>query len=180
MLSRSWVTYCLLTAKGAAETLKFNMALMLLPVCRNTITWLRSTRMAYLVPFDDNINFHKTIAAAIVAGVVLHAGNHLACDFPGLINSSDKVYREYLIDDFGNPKPTYAKLARGAEGVTSTLMKFCFLEETNPRPLYVFYHPGGDGFIFRIFMIPSPLMSSFSWIPLENASSVLTLLPKVC
>jgi len=51
--------YCLLTAKGAAETLKFNMALILLPVCRNTITWLRSTKLAYLIPFDDNINFHK-------------------------------------------------------------------------------------------------------------------------
>jgi hypothetical protein len=51
--------YCLCTAKGAAETLKFNMALILLPVCRNTITWLRSTKLAYLIPFDDNINFHK-------------------------------------------------------------------------------------------------------------------------
>ncbi|WOL14676.1 respiratory burst oxidase [Canna indica] len=51
--------YCLTTAKGAAETLKFNMALVLLPVCRNTITWLRSTRLARALPFDDNINFHK-------------------------------------------------------------------------------------------------------------------------
>ena len=51
--------YCLLTAKGAAETLKFNMALILLPVCRNTITWLRSTKLGLFVPFDDNINFHK-------------------------------------------------------------------------------------------------------------------------
>ena len=39
--------------------LKFNMALILLPVCRNTITWLRSTKLGYVVPFDDNINFHK-------------------------------------------------------------------------------------------------------------------------
>lgn len=53
--------YCLLTAKGAAETLKFNMALILLPVCRNTITWLRNTRLGLLVPFDDNINFHKVL-----------------------------------------------------------------------------------------------------------------------
>ena len=51
--------YCLLAAKGAAETLKFNMALILFPVCRNTITWLRSTNLAYIAPFDDNINFHK-------------------------------------------------------------------------------------------------------------------------
>jgi len=51
--------YCLTIAKGAAETLKLNMALILLPVCRNTITWLRNTRAARALPFDDNINFHK-------------------------------------------------------------------------------------------------------------------------
>ncbi|KAK9276724.1 hypothetical protein L1049_006260 [Liquidambar formosana] len=88
--------YCLLTAKGAAETLKFNMALILLPVCRNTITWLRNTRLGHFVPFDDNINFHMTIAGAIVIGVILHAGNHLACDFPRLVNESQDKYAEYL------------------------------------------------------------------------------------
>lgn len=52
--------YCVCTAKGAAETLKFNMALILLPVCRNTITWLRNkTKLGVIVPFDDNLNFHK-------------------------------------------------------------------------------------------------------------------------
>ncbi|KAK8508945.1 hypothetical protein V6N13_133619 [Hibiscus sabdariffa] len=113
--------YCVLTAKGAAETLKFNMALILLPVCRNTITWLRSTKLGLLVPFDDNINFHKTIAAAIVIGVILHAGNHLACDFPRLIHSSPADYRSYLLD-FGSHKPTYMDLLKGPEGVTGILM----------------------------------------------------------
>lgn len=51
--------YCLATAKGAAETLKLNMALILIPVCRNMLTWLRSTRARLFIPFDDNINFHK-------------------------------------------------------------------------------------------------------------------------
>jgi respiratory burst oxidase len=51
--------YCLPTAKGAAETLKLNMALVLLPVCRNTLTWLRSTWARFFVPFDDSIAFHK-------------------------------------------------------------------------------------------------------------------------
>lgn len=64
----------------------------------------------------------QTIAAAIVIGVILHAGNHLACDFPRLIDSSDEVYRKYLRDDFGGQKPTYAELARGAEGVTGIVM----------------------------------------------------------
>ncbi|CAN0910425.1 Respiratory burst oxidase homolog protein F [Linum grandiflorum] len=117
--------YCLLTAKGAAETLKFNMALILLPVCRNTITRLRSTRLACLVPFDDNINFHKTIAAAIVIGVILHVGNHLACDFPRLEGSSLQDYNLYLRNDFGHHKPSYWKLIRGPEGVTGILMVIC-------------------------------------------------------
>ncbi|KAF6162143.1 hypothetical protein GIB67_008272 [Kingdonia uniflora] len=113
--------YCVLTAKGAAETLKFNMALILLPVCRNTITWLRSSKLSRVVPFDDNINFHKTIAAAIVVGVILHAGNHLACDFPRLIHTTEYQYK-YLWDDFGEHKPSYAALLRGPEGITGVLM----------------------------------------------------------
>ncbi|QHO11059.1 hypothetical protein HN51_068902 [Arachis hypogaea] len=114
--------YCLLTAKGAAETLKLNMALILLPVCRNTITWLRSTKLAYVVPFDDNINFHKTIAAGIVIGIILHAGDHLACDFPRLVNTTDALYDKYLHGVFGKHKPSYGDLVKGPEGVTGILM----------------------------------------------------------
>jgi hypothetical protein len=51
--------YCVCVAKGAAETLKLNMALILIPVCRNTLTTLRSTALSRVIPFDDNINFHK-------------------------------------------------------------------------------------------------------------------------
>ncbi|XP_020573372.1 respiratory burst oxidase homolog protein A isoform X2 [Phalaenopsis equestris] len=117
--------YCLPTAKGAAETLKLNMALILLPVCRNTITYLRSTRLSRIIPFDDNINFHKTIAAAIVVGVILHAGNHLSCDFPHLISSSEDAYRENLSLDFGETKPSYGELVQGVEGVTGIIMVVC-------------------------------------------------------
>lgn len=54
------IGFCVCLAKGAAETLKLNMALILLPVCRNTITWLRNkTKLGMAVPFDDNLNFHK-------------------------------------------------------------------------------------------------------------------------
>lgn len=51
--------YCLCVAKGAAETLKLNMALILLPVCRNTLTRLRSTRLGKIIPFDNNLESHK-------------------------------------------------------------------------------------------------------------------------
>ncbi|KAK9715619.1 hypothetical protein RND81_06G177500 [Saponaria officinalis] len=113
--------YCLCTAKGAAETLKFNMALILLPVSRNTLTWLRSTRARLFVPFDDNINFHKIIAGAIAAGVVVHAGSHLTCDFPLLVNASPEKFA-LIASDFDNKRPTYWDLIKGIEGVTGISM----------------------------------------------------------
>ncbi|KAE8662040.1 hypothetical protein F3Y22_tig00113721pilonHSYRG00141 [Hibiscus syriacus] len=69
-------------SKGAAETLKFNMALILMPVCRNTITWLRSTKLGLFVPLGDNINFHKWRAAT---GVL--------CDKKVPLKLKEKFYR---------------------------------------------------------------------------------------
>ncbi|GAU19386.1 hypothetical protein TSUD_76300 [Trifolium subterraneum] len=88
----------------------------------NTITWLRSTKLSYVVPFDDNINFHKTIAGAIVIGVILHVGDHLACDFPRLVRVSEADYQKYLKGVFGANKPSYIDIVKGIEGVTGILM----------------------------------------------------------
>lgn len=115
--------YCVTTAKGAAETLKFNMALILLPVCRNTITWLRSrTKLGRVVPFDDNINFHKVIAVGIAIGVGLHAGAHLTCDFPRLLHATDEEY-EPMKPFFGDDRPDdYWWFVKGTEGWTGVVM----------------------------------------------------------
>ncbi|RRT39418.1 hypothetical protein B296_00059166 [Ensete ventricosum] len=52
--------YCICVPKGGAETLKFNMALILLPVCRNTLTWPRTgTKFGKVLPFNDSLSFHK-------------------------------------------------------------------------------------------------------------------------
>jgi respiratory burst oxidase len=74
------------------------------------------------LPFDDNINFHKTISAAIVVAAILHVGNHLACDFPRLVNSQQVAYDQYMSPYFGIRKPTYWDLAKGVEAVTGILM----------------------------------------------------------
>jgi respiratory burst oxidase len=63
--------YWLCVAKGSAETLKLNMALILLPVCRNTLTRLRSTRLGKIIPFDDNLEFHKVKLELIHESLVL-------------------------------------------------------------------------------------------------------------
>ncbi|KAJ7538657.1 hypothetical protein O6H91_11G058400 [Diphasiastrum complanatum] len=142
--------YCLCTAKGAAETLKLNMAMILLPVCRNTITWLRSTTVGYIVPFNDNITFHMTIAGAIAIGVIVHGGTHLACDFPRIEESSYYKFMTTIGKDFDNSKPSYGDLLLSVEGATGIamviLMTIIFVLATHwfrrnivklPWPLYM-------------------------------------------
>ncbi|OWM76300.1 hypothetical protein CDL15_Pgr009946 [Punica granatum] len=115
--------YCVCVAKGGAETLKFNMALILLPVCRNTITWLRNkTKLGVAVPFDDNLNFHKVIATGVVVGVGLHGISHLTCDFPRLLHATPDEY-EPMEPYFGKEQPpNYWWFVKGVEGVTGIIM----------------------------------------------------------
>ncbi|KAL3683381.1 hypothetical protein R1sor_001403 [Riccia sorocarpa] len=115
--------YCVCVAKGTAETLKFNLALILLPVCRNTITFFRSTWLGTLVPFDDNIKFHKTAAVGIAVGVVIHGGVHLACDFPRLLSHLDHPYAQFLaVEHFHGQIPTYGMIIATPVVVTGILM----------------------------------------------------------
>nr|QDH44653.1 respiratory burst oxidase-like protein N [Ricinus communis] len=131
--------YCLCTAKGAAETLKFNMALILLPVCRNTITWLRrKSGFSSFVPFNDNINFHKLIAGGIVVGVIVHGGTHLACDFPRISGSDRSIFRQTIAGRFGYHQPSYIQILATTEAATGIamviLMAIAFLLATKwPR-----------------------------------------------
>ncbi|XP_048445431.1 respiratory burst oxidase homolog protein A isoform X2 [Pyrus x bretschneideri] len=75
----------------------------------------------------ERLGYIETIAAAIVVGVILHAGNHLACDFPRLIKVPESDYEKYLHHDFGKHKPTYLDLVKGAEGVTGIIMVICMI-----------------------------------------------------
>ncbi|KAG2333384.1 hypothetical protein Bca52824_004564 [Brassica carinata] len=113
---------CVCIAKGAGETLKLNMAIVLLPVCRKTITLLRTkTKLSVVVPFDDNLNFHKVIAIAISIGVGIHATAHLACDFPRLIAADEETYKP-MEQYFGVQPKSYVQFLKSVEVVTGTAM----------------------------------------------------------
>ncbi|CAN6252975.1 unnamed protein product [Urochloa humidicola] len=77
----------------------------------------------------------QIITVAIALGICLHAGNHLACDFPRLIASGPTEYR-LVARYFGREKPTYRALLARAEGVTGivmvTLMAVSFTLATRP------------------------------------------------
>ncbi|KAL2899218.1 putative respiratory burst oxidase-like protein J [Bienertia sinuspersici] len=113
--------YCVCVAKGAAETLKFNMALILLPVCRRTITWLRSTFLNVIFPFDDSINFHEMVAVGITIGTFLHVLIHLSCDFPRLVRYPRNKFMDTLGPYFNFKQPNYLDLINSIPGLTGVL-----------------------------------------------------------
>lgn len=63
----------------------------------------------------------QMIAGAIGIGIILHAGNHLVCDFPRLIHSTPEKFL-LVASDFNNIKPTYISFLCGIEGVTGIAM----------------------------------------------------------
>ncbi|KAG9129272.1 hypothetical protein Leryth_015661 [Lithospermum erythrorhizon] len=116
--------YCVCIAKGSAETLKFNMALILLPVSRKTLTKLRETFLSSAIPFDDNINFHKIIALGIAVGTFLHTAAHTACGFMKLSTCPTNKFMLILGKEYDYIQPTYLDLVMSIPGLTGFLMIF--------------------------------------------------------
>ncbi|KAG0319496.1 hypothetical protein BGZ99_005085 [Dissophora globulifera] len=75
-IARSKLGVTLPIARGAALVLHVNSGLILFPVCRTLISWLRSTPLNRIVPFDRALKFHKTIAWSIVFFSIVHTVAH--------------------------------------------------------------------------------------------------------
>ncbi|KAI4354442.1 hypothetical protein L6164_003302 [Bauhinia variegata] len=141
---------CLCFAKGAAETLKFNMALIVLTMCRRTLTKMRTSFLSNIIPFDDNINFHKVIAVAVVIGTAIHVLMHVTCDFPRLISCPPPKFMMIVGSAFDYHQPSYLDLVKSIPGITGIvmvlIMAFCFTLATHyfrknvvklPAPLHL-------------------------------------------
>lgn len=63
-------------ARAAALVLHFDVALILLPVCRNLISLLRRTSLNGVIQFDKNITFHILVAWSIVFFSWVHTIAH--------------------------------------------------------------------------------------------------------
>ncbi|PAV57045.1 hypothetical protein WR25_26113 [Diploscapter pachys] len=62
--------------RGAAAGISFNMALILLTVCRNVITVVRDTPLGEFIPFDSAISFHKIVAYFALFWSIVHTVGH--------------------------------------------------------------------------------------------------------
>ncbi|KIW84286.1 hypothetical protein Z517_03536 [Fonsecaea pedrosoi CBS 271.37] len=64
-------------ARSAALVLHFDVACILLPVCRTLISLVRQTPLNGIIPFDKNITFHKLVGFSIVFFTWVHTIAHL-------------------------------------------------------------------------------------------------------
>ena len=64
-------------ARGCGQCLNFNPTLVVILMMRRGLTWLRSTRVAFLFPLDQHIELHKLAGWAIFVFSVIHFLAHV-------------------------------------------------------------------------------------------------------
>lgn len=64
-------------ARGCGLALNFSGALILIPIMRGLMTWLRKTKLNDYLPIDEHIEFHKIIGHTIFFLAVIHTVAHI-------------------------------------------------------------------------------------------------------
>jgi len=121
--------YCVSSARGAAQAILFNSALVLWPVCRQTLTFIRDIRgMTSLIPFDLSLEFHKLCACVLFFFASIHTLAHL-CDFARLTSEPDPEKIRAIFGTTFGPAiiPTWFQAFSSLPGVTGLIMVGVFL-----------------------------------------------------
>jgi len=77
-------------ARGCGACLNFNGALILVPMMRRLLTWIRQSWLGKLIVVDESIAFHKLVGHAMFAFGVLHTAMHFtnyALNTPSFVGS---------------------------------------------------------------------------------------------
>lgn len=62
--------------RGSAASLSFCYAMLLLSMCRNIMTWIRTMGIREYIPLDSHVKFHKVVAMTALVMTVLHTVGH--------------------------------------------------------------------------------------------------------
>ncbi|KAJ2722551.1 hypothetical protein GGI07_003258 [Coemansia sp. Benny D115] len=99
-------------ARSAALVLHVDTALVLLPICRTVISWIRTTPLNRVIPFDHALLFHKLIGYSILLFTLVHAGSH---------------YRNYWVVSTVTGTPYWKVLFTTGHSITGHIMMFCMI-----------------------------------------------------
>lgn len=75
--ARATYTWTYMVARSSAVVLQVDSGLILFPVCRTLISYMRQTPLNGIIQFDKNITFHKLVAWSIVLFSWVHTIAHL-------------------------------------------------------------------------------------------------------
>ncbi|MEP6653411.1 MAG: EF-hand domain-containing protein [Myxococcales bacterium] len=64
-------------ARGAGACLNLNAALIVVPMLRHTLTWVRRSFLGRVVPVDDSVAVHAFLGEVVLLLSVVHGGAHL-------------------------------------------------------------------------------------------------------
>mmetsp|Transcript_11516 Transcript_11516/g.27865 ORF Transcript_11516/g.27865 Transcript_11516/m.27865 type:complete len:746 (-) Transcript_11516:24-2261(-) len=122
---------CIIVARGSAQCLNLNCSLILLPVCRHFLTWLRATRLRFVIPFDSSLEYHIYIGMAIAVFTTTHVAAHI-CDFHQFAHAEESDIFALFGDKLGDKIPEskggrWELLLSTRAGVTGIIMVVCIL-----------------------------------------------------
>ena len=86
-------------ARGCGQCLNFNPVLVIILMMRRGLTWLRSTRIANLLPLDQHIELHKLAGYTIMFFALVHTAAHL-------VNLCELHHHAHRTPCKGNELPT--------------------------------------------------------------------------
>ncbi|KAJ1664462.1 hypothetical protein IW140_003883 [Coemansia sp. RSA 1813] len=101
-----------ISARGAALVMHINTALVLLPICRTVISWIRTTPLNRIIPFDHALLFHKVIGYSIILFALVHTASH---------------YRNYYIVSKATDTPYWKILFTTGHSITGHIMLLCMV-----------------------------------------------------
>ncbi|KAL0436845.1 UNVERIFIED_CONTAM: putative respiratory burst oxidaseprotein H [Sesamum radiatum] len=123
---RIWVLALWLTINLSLFIWKFNQykhraAFQVMGYCKNSHS-AQKPFFGRVIPFDDNINFHKLIALAILLGAALHILMHCSCNIVRLTTCPKNQFDAIFGPAFDYNQPTYLGVVGTIPGITGILM----------------------------------------------------------
>ncbi|KAM9586406.1 LOW QUALITY PROTEIN: NADPH oxidase 5 [Trichechus inunguis] len=67
----------IMVARGCGQCLNFNCSFIAVLMLRRCLTWLRSTRLAQVLPLDQTIQFHQVMGYVVVGLSLVHTVAHV-------------------------------------------------------------------------------------------------------
>jgi len=122
---------CVVVARGCAACLNLNSLLILLPICRHLVTWMRGTPCRKYFPFDAMLEAHQLLGLAFLLFAIGHVAAHI-CDFHRFAYADEINLYALFGDKLGVPIPEdpgdrWKLMLKQPAGVTGLIMVSCMV-----------------------------------------------------